>query len=91
MAPSRRNPFHHPIRQIEVQTDTGKTLLLMTNDITSPAEEIAVIYKRRCEIELFFRWIKQGLNITRFIGTSENAVRTQVAVNMIAFLILRIA
>ena len=91
MARSRKNPFDHPIRQIEVQTDTGKTLLLMTNDLTSPADEIAAIYKRRWEIELFFRWIKQGLNITRFIGTSENAVRTQVAVNMIAFLLLRLA
>ncbi len=51
MARSRKNPFDHPIRQIEVQTDTGKTLLLMTNDLTSPADEIAAIYKRRWEIE----------------------------------------
>lgn len=91
MTRNRKNPFHYPIRQVEVQTGTGKILRLMTNDLTASADEIAAIYKRRWEIELFFRWVKQGLNITRFIGTSENAVRTQVAVNLIAFLLLRLA
>jgi IS4 transposase len=42
-------------------------------------------------IELFFRWVKQTLKITRFLGTSENAVRIQVAVALIAFLLLRLA
>lgn len=91
MTRSRKNPFQSPVREITVQTETGKLLRLMTNDLTSPADEIAIIYKRRWEIELFFRWIKQGLNITRFIGTSKNAVRTQVAINLIAFLLIRLA
>ena len=57
----------------------------------APAEEIADIYKQRWQIELFFRWVKQTLRIKRFIGVSENAVRIQIAVALIAFLLLRIA
>ncbi|MBI1779009.1 MAG: transposase, partial [Proteobacteria bacterium] len=52
--------------------------------------EIADLYKRRWAIELFFRWVKQTLKITRFLGTSENAVKIQIAVALIAFLLLRI-
>jgi len=52
---------------------------------------IADLYKQRWQIELFFRWVKQTLRIKRFIGISENAVRIQIAVALIAFLILRIA
>jgi IS4 transposase len=48
------------------------------------------LYRRRWAIELFFRWIKQTLKITRFVGTSENAVRIQIAVALIAFLLLRL-
>ena len=66
-------------------------LRILTNDLVSPAHEIAEIYKQRWQIELFFRWIKQHLEIKRFIGTSENAVRIQVAVALIAFLLLRLA
>lgn len=91
MARNRTNPFSYPIREITVQTHTGKTLRIMTNDLDSPADTIAEIYKRRWQIELFFRWIKQGLNMTRFIGTSENAVRTQVAINLIVYLLIRLA
>lgn len=56
-----------------------------------PPGEIADHYKRRWAIELFFRWVKQTLKITRFLGTSENAVRIQIAVALIAFLLLRLA
>jgi IS4 transposase len=72
-------------------TDTGKILRILSNDIDAPANEIAALYKRRWAIELFFRWIKQTLRIVRFLGTSENAVRIQVAVALIAFLLLRLA
>jgi IS4 transposase len=80
-----------PVREVHVVIETGKTLRLVSNDLTSPAEEIADLYKTRWEIELFFRWIKQTLKIRRFLGTSENAVRTQIAVALIAFLLLRMA
>ncbi|SFH89697.1 Transposase DDE domain-containing protein, partial [Bradyrhizobium sp. Gha] len=54
-------------------------------------EDIAGLYRRRWAIELFFRWVKQTLKITRFVGTSENAVRIQISVALIAFLLLRLA
>ena len=89
LAASRRNPFCQRAREVLVRIDTGKTLRLFTNDLTSPAETIAALYKERWQIELFFKWIKQNLRISRFIGTSENAVRAQIAVAMIAYLLLR--
>ena len=59
--------------------------------VGTSAQEIAELYRRRWAIELFFRWVKQTLKITRFFGTSENAVRIQIAVALIAFLLLRLA
>jgi hypothetical protein len=59
--------------------------------LTASAQEIADLYKRRWAIELFFRWVKQTLKISHFLGTSENAVRIQIAVALIAFLLLRLA
>jgi IS4 transposase len=91
MARSRKNPFQNPVREVRVKTETGKELRILTNDLDAPAEEIADLYKRRWQIELFFRWIKQTLKIRHFLGTSENAVRIQVAVALIAFLVLRLA
>ena len=90
-ASSRRNPMQDPVREVRVRTETGKILRILTNDLDASAEEIADLYKRRWAIELFFRWVKQTLKITRFLGTSENAVRIQIAVALIAFLLLRLA
>jgi IS4 transposase len=80
-----------PLREIVVVTDDGRTLRLVTNDLDAPATEVAALYKARWQIELFFRWIKQHLRITRFLGTSENSVRIQIAVALIVFLVLRMA
>jgi IS4 transposase len=91
LAASRRNPLQVPVREIRVIIDTGKMLRIVTNDLDAPAQEIADLYKQRWQIELFFRWVKQTLRIKRFIGVSENAVRIQIAVALIAFLILRMA
>jgi hypothetical protein len=91
MARSRQNPFRDPVREICVRIDTGKVLRILTNDLDAPAIEIAELYKRRWQIELFFRWIKQTLKIKHFLGQSENAVRIQIAVALIAFLLLRLA
>ena len=79
------------LREIRVVIETGKTLRLVTNDLASPAEVVADLYQARWDIELFFRWIKQTLRIKKFLGTSENAVRIQIAVALIAYLLLRIA
>jgi Transposase DDE domain/Domain of unknown function (DUF4372) len=88
---SRRNPMHNAVREVRVTTDTGKVLRILSNDLDAPAQEIADLYRRRWAIALFFRWVKQTLKITRFLGTSENAVRIQIAVALIAFLLLRLA
>lgn len=90
-AKSRKNPFQDPVREIRVRTESGKILRIVTNDLDAPADEIAELYKRRWQIELFFRWIKHTLKIRHFFGTSENAVRIQIAVALIAFLLLRMA
>ena len=90
-AKSRRNPMQDAVREVRVMTETGKVLRILSNDLDAPAEELANLYRRRWAIELFFRWVKQTLKITRFVGTSENAVRIQIAVALIAFLLLRLA
>ena len=90
-AASRRTPFQAPVREIQVRIETGLVLRLVTNDLDAPAQAIADLYKRRWAIELFFRWVKQVLGIKHMLGTSENAVRIQVAVALIAFLLLRLA
>ena len=90
-AKNRKNPFSHPVREVRVKTDTGKLLRILSNDLDAPAREIADLYKRRWAIELFFRWVKQTLKIRHFLGNSENAVRIQVAVALIAYLLLSLA
>jgi len=90
-AKSRHNPFQDPVRELRVMTETGKLLRILSNDLDASAQEIADLYKRRWQIELFFRWVKQTLKIDHFLGTSENAVRIQIAVALIAFLLLRLA
>jgi Transposase DDE domain/Domain of unknown function (DUF4372) len=88
-AMNRKNPMQDGVREIVVRTETGETLRLLANDLDAPAQEIADLYKRRWRIELFFRLMKQTLRITKFVGRSENAVRIQIAVALIAFLLLR--
>ena len=88
---NRKNPFANAVREVRVKTNTGKILRILSNDLDAKAQDIADLYKRRWAIELFFRWIKQTLKITRFLGTSQNAVRIQIATALIAFLLLRLA
>src|SRR3954453_15635886 len=90
-ATSRRNPMQDAVREVRITTDTGKVLRILSNDLDASAQEIADLYRRRWAIELFFRWVKQTLKITRFIGNSENAVRIQIAIALITFLLLRLA
>jgi IS4 transposase len=90
-ARNRCNPMHQAVREIRLTTDRGKVLRILSNDLDASAEELADLYRRRWAIELFFRWVKQTLKITRFVGTSQNAVRIQIAVALIAFLLLRLA
>jgi IS4 transposase len=87
----RKNPMSGLVREIQVKIETGKVLRIFTNDLIASAQEIADLYKRRWAIELFFRWVKQTLKIDHFVGTTENAVRIQIVVALIAFLLLRLA
>ncbi len=68
----------------------GRTLVFLTNNFTLPAETISALYKARWEIELFFKWIKQNLRVKTFYGTSPNAVKTQIWIAMIVYLVLAI-
>jgi hypothetical protein len=91
LAAARRNPMRHAVREVCVRIENGTVLRIVSNDLDAPATEIAALYKRRWAIELFFRWVKQTLKIRHFYGTSENAVRIQIAVALITFLLLKLA
>ena len=66
----------------------GGVITLLTNDLDRTAVEIAALYKSRWQIELLFRWIKQHLDIRKFIGANDNAIRLQVLAAMIAYLLV---
>lgn len=69
-------------------TETRKRLVFLINHFDLPAQAIAAIYKRRWQIELFFKWIKQNLRIKAFFGTTENAVRTQIWIAICVYLMV---
>jgi hypothetical protein len=72
---ARDYPEH--LRRIRFKDpESGKTLVFLTNNTVLPALTICALYKQRCQVELFFKWIKQYLRIKKFLGTSENAVKT---------------
>ena len=68
--------------------ETGKQYFFLTNNFHLAARTIADVYKARWEIELFFKWLKQNLKIKTFLGTSRNAVMTQIWIALITMLIL---
>lgn len=68
--------------------ETGKHYFFLTNVFDLPAKMIADIYKERWQVELFFKWIKQNLKIKSFLGTSRNAVMTQIWIALITLLII---
>ena len=79
------------LRRISFRDETqGRTLVFLTNSFMLSAETIAALYKARWEIELFFKWTKQNLRIKTFYGTSPNAVKTQIWIAMIVYLLLAI-
>ena len=83
-----RNSYSSALRRIEVERPDAASLVLATNDLTSPAEEIAALYKQRWQIELLFKWVKQHLQIRRFVGHNENAVRIQLLTALIAYMLV---
>ena len=72
---------HYPenLRRIRYRDPiTDKELIFLTNNFVLPPLTIAALYKNRWQVELFFKWIKQHLRIKKFLGNSENAVKTQI-------------
>lgn len=79
------------IRRIKFYDDeTEKEFVFLTNNFELPAYEIALLYKYRWRIELFFKWIKQHLKVLSFWGTSENAVRTQINIAITTYSLIAI-
>src|SRR5262249_2456522 len=70
--------------------DTGKALAFLTNNFTLPARAVADLYRRRWQIELFFKWIKQHLRIKSFFGFSQNAVKTQIWIAVAVYVLIAI-
>ena len=78
-----------PMRRIGYKDSmTGKRYTFLTNNFKLSARTIADIYKARWQIELFFKWVKQNLKIKSFIGTSKNAVMTQIWIALCIYLLL---
>jgi len=78
-----------PIRRVGYRDpESGKHYVFITNQFNWSAKTIADIYKQRWQVELFFKWIKQNLKIKAFLGTSENAVMTQIMAALCVYLLL---
>jgi hypothetical protein len=83
--------YPQPLRKIRVYDCENKvTLVLLTNQFDLPALVIAQLYRKRWEVELFFKWIKQHLRIRSFYGRSENAVRCQIWSAICAYLMVAV-
>jgi hypothetical protein len=88
--PGASDKCPHRLRRVEaVREDTGEVLVFLTNHLGLGASTVAAIYKDRWQIELFFKTLKQNLKIKTFVGTSANAVKTQIWTALIAMLLLR--
>jgi len=80
----------HPLRRVEVEDpDTGNLLVFLSNHLRFGATTIAAIYKDRWQIELFFKALKQNLKVKTFVGTSANALKTQLWTALIAMLVVK--
>lgn len=87
--PASREAYDQPLRLVGFHdAETNVTYEFLTNNFHLSAATIAAIYKARWQVELFFKWIKQHLKIKTFLGTSKNAVLTQIWVAMCYFLLL---
>lgn len=88
-----KSHIHYPqkVRRIKyVDNETGEEFIFLTNNFDLSAMDIALLYKNRWQIELFFKWLKQHLKINSFWGHSENAVKTQVYCAIITYCLVSI-
>lgn len=79
-----------PLRRVVIKDDEGKRIAFLTNNFALPPEMIAALYKQRWQVELFFKWIKQHLRIKAFLGTSENAVKSQIWIAVATYVLIAI-
>ena len=89
--PSARKNFPSPLRRIRFfDAEQKRFFVFLTNHMDLPALTIAKLYKKRWEIELFFKWIKGNLRIKHYYGTSPNAVKTQIWIAVTTYLLVAI-
>ena len=82
------NKMEHPLRLVETEDTQGNPVIIITNDFKLEAEEIGTIYRYRWQIELFFKWLKQHLQVNHFYGKSEQAVENQIFIALITYCLL---
>ncbi len=86
-----RKRYPDKLRKVKyIDLETGKRFVFLTNNFSLAATDIALLYKNRWQIELFFKWLKQHLKITSFWGHTENAVKTQLYCAVIAYCLISI-
>jgi hypothetical protein len=86
-----RKAFPMPLRKVRyADPETAKDFVFLTNNLEVPALTVAMLYKLRWRIELFFRWIKGHLRIKHYYGTSPNAVKTQIWIAVCTYLMIAI-
>lgn len=84
--------YPHPLRRVKFRdAKTDRTFQFLTNNFKIPAITVADLYRSRWQVELFFRWIKQHLRIKVFLGTTENAVKTQIWIAVSVYVLVAIA
>lgn len=78
------------LRRVVVRDESGKRVTFLTNNFALKPDLIAQLYRQRWQVELFFKWIKQHLRIKTFLGTSENAVKTQIWIAVCTYVLIAI-
>lgn len=92
VTPKSRRAYPDRLRRVSYRDpDTDKFLVFLTNRFDLPAITIAEIYRKRWQVETFFKWIKQNLSIKHFFGNSTNAVKSQIWIAVCIYLIIMIA
>ena len=76
------------LRRVVVRGEDGKRVTFLTNNFALAPELIAQLYRQRWQVELFFKWIKQHLRIKAFLGTTENAVKTQIWIAVCTYVLI---
>lgn len=86
-----RKDYPGTLRRVKFHDErTNRTLVFLTNNFTLPALTIVQLYRSRWQVELFFKWIKQHLRIKNFLGTSENAVKSQIWIAVSVYVLVAI-